>query len=114
MGNPTGFMEVERVTHTDREPLERIKDWNEFHINNSESEQKRQGSRCMDCGVPFCHTGELVGGMASGCPINNLIPDWNDLIYQGHWEKAIRLLHKTNNFPEFILCLRIKPHHPPS
>jgi glutamate synthase (NADPH/NADH) small chain len=62
---------------------------------------RKQGARCMDCGVPFCHTGNLVAGMASGCPINNLIPEWNDLVFRGLWEDALERLHKTNNFPEF-------------
>ncbi len=101
MGKPTGFLEIKRKTHSDRSPLERIKDWNEFHINHNPEEQKEQGARCMDCGVPFCHTGDMVSGMASGCPINNLIPEWNDLIYHGLWEEASERLHKTNNFPEF-------------
>ncbi len=101
MGNPTGFLEIDREVQADREPLERIKDWDEFHNHASENLLKDQGSRCMDCGIPFCHTGVLIGGMASGCPINNLIPEWNDLVYQGKWEEAADRLHLTNNFPEF-------------
>src|SRR5689334_23539843 len=66
-----------------------------------EADLKKQGARCMDCGVPFCHTGQLISGMASGCPINNLIPEWNDLVYRGLWHEALERLHKTNNFPEF-------------
>ena len=66
-----------------------------------EKRLRQQGARCMDCGVPFCHTGKLISGMASGCPINNLIPEWNDLVYRGLWREALERLHKTNNFPEF-------------
>ncbi len=101
MGKPTGFKEYARRTPADREPLLRILDWNEFHEHLSEPELKTQGARCMDCGVPFCHTGDLMANMASGCPINNLIPEWNDLVYNGRWKDALDRLHKTNNFPEF-------------
>ena len=66
-----------------------------------EADLQKQGARCMDCGIPFCHTGQLVSGMASGCPIHNLIPEWNDLVYRGLWKEALERLHKTNNFPEF-------------
>ena len=85
----------------DRAPLARIADWKEFHHHLPEADLKKQGARCMDCGIPFCHTGQLVSGMASGCPIHNLIPEWNDLIYRGLWREALDRLHKTNNFPEF-------------
>jgi len=101
MGKPTGFMEYCREIPADREPLERINDWNEFHLHMSEEGLRTQGARCMDCGIPFCHTGTLLSGMASGCPINNLIPEWNDLIYRGLWHQALDRLHRTNNFPEF-------------
>ncbi|HSG70906.1 MAG TPA: glutamate synthase subunit beta [Planctomycetaceae bacterium] len=101
MGKTTGFKEYTRQLPLDRDPLLRILDWNEFHEHSSEEELVRQGARCMDCGVPFCHTGGMIGNMASGCPINNLIPEWNDLIYRGHWREALDRLHKTNNFPEF-------------
>jgi len=101
MGKPTGFMEYERELPADRSPLKRIKDWNEFHDHFSEDKLKQQGARCMDCGIPFCHTGQLISGMASGCPVNNLIPEWNDLVYSGLWKEALERLHKTNNFPEF-------------
>jgi glutamate synthase (NADPH/NADH) small chain len=101
MGKATGFMEYERELPPDRSPLERVKDWNEFHDHFSESKLQEQGARCMDCGIPFCHTGQLISGMASGCPVNNLIPEWNDLIYRGLWREALERLHKTNNFPEF-------------
>ena len=101
MGKPTGFMEYERELPQDRSPLERVKDWNEFHEHFSEDKLRDQGARCMDCGIPFCHTGQLISGMASGCPVNNLIPEWNDLVYRGLWKEALERLHKTNNFPEF-------------
>ncbi|MBT6155218.1 MAG: glutamate synthase subunit beta [Planctomycetaceae bacterium] len=101
MGKPTGFKEYVRQMPTDRDPLLRILDWNEFHEHMPEDELRSQGARCMDCGVPFCHTGELMAGMAAGCPVNNLIPEWNDLVYNGHWREALDRLHKTNNFPEF-------------
>lgn len=101
MGKPTGFMEFTRQLPEDRPPLERIEDWREFHKHMPESELRSQGARCMDCGIPFCHTGQLIEGLAAGCPLNNLIPEWNDLVYHGHWREAIDRLHKTNNFPEF-------------
>ncbi|RME83320.1 MAG: glutamate synthase subunit beta [Caldilineae bacterium] len=101
MGKPTGFMEYQRETPSKRHPLERLKDWQEFEIPLSEERLQIQGARCMDCGIPFCHTGALLGGMAAGCPIHNLIPEWNDLVYQGLWEQAFLRLYKTNNFPEF-------------
>ncbi len=101
MGKPTGFLEIQRELPHDTQPSERIKHWNEFHEHMAEDKLQSQGARCMDCGIPFCHTGNLVAGMASGCPINNLIPEWNDLVYRGLWKEAIERLHKTNNFPEF-------------
>lgn len=101
MGKPTGFLEYARELPLDRSALKRIKDWNEFHEHMDDQHLRQQGARCMDCGVPFCHNGSLVSGMASGCPINNLIPEWNDLVYRGLWKEALDRLHKTNNFPEF-------------
>ena len=101
MGKPTGFMEYQRELPPDRSPLERLNDWNEFHEHFPEDKLQAQGARCMDCGIPFCHTGTLINGTASGCPINNLIPEWNDLVYRGLWKEALERLHKTNNFPEF-------------
>jgi len=101
MGKATGFMEYNRELPPDRSPLERVKDWNEFHEHFPEEKLRQQGARCMDCGIPFCHTGQLISGMASGCPVNNLIPEWNDLVYRGLWKEALERLHKTNNFPEF-------------
>jgi len=101
MGKPTGFMEYTRTLPGVRPPAERIRDWAEFHEHVPETNLVEQGSRCMDCGVPFCHTGQVIGGMATGCPVNNLIPEWNDLVYQGRWREALNRLHSTNNFPEF-------------
>ncbi|HVU16736.1 MAG TPA: glutamate synthase small subunit [Candidatus Didemnitutus sp.] len=101
MGKPTGFIEYLREQPVDRTPTERVRDWKEFHHHMEEKKLRQQGARCMDCGVPFCHTGRLISGMASGCPINNLIPEWNDLVYRGLWREALDRLHKTNNFPEF-------------
>ncbi|WKY45237.1 glutamate synthase subunit beta [Eubacteriaceae bacterium ES2] len=101
MGKSTGFLEYKREVPNDREPLERIKDWDEFHLHLSQEKQQIQGARCMDCGIPYCHSGILLAGGASGCPIHNLIPEWNDLIYKGLWEEAFKRLMKTNNFPEF-------------
>ncbi len=101
MGKPTGFMEFDRQDVAYRNPNERIGDWNEFLVQINDDNLKQQGARCMDCGVPFCHTGEIVQRMATGCPINNLIAEWNHLIYQGKWRDALDRLHLTNNFPEF-------------
>ena len=101
MGNPRGFIEYLRELPADRAPAERIRDWEEFHHHLETAKLRQQGARCMDCGIPFCHTGTLLSGMASGCPINNLIPEWNDLVYRGLWREALDRLHKTNNFPEF-------------
>jgi glutamate synthase (NADPH/NADH) small chain len=101
MGKPTGFMEFHREVPLDRPPLERVRDWFEFHEHFPDGKLTQQAARCMDCGIPFCHTGTLLNGMASGCPINNLIPEWNDLVYRGLWREALERLHKTNNFPEF-------------
>ena len=101
MGKPTGFLEYERETGCVISPEERIQNFNEFHIPLSSEIQQKQGARCMDCGVPFCQSGMMIGGMVSGCPLNNLVPEWNDLIYNGNWEQAWRRLMKTNSFPEF-------------
>ncbi len=101
MGKPTGFLEYRRELPADRPPEARVRDWKEFHLHFPEEKLREQGARCMDCGIPFCHTGALLSGMASGCPINNLIPEWNDLVYRGLWREALERLHKTNNFPEF-------------
>src|ERR1044072_4192788 len=101
MGKPTGFIEYLRELPVDRSPVERVRDWNEFHHHMDEKRLRNQAARCMDCGVPFCHTGKLISGMASGCPGNNLIPEGNDLVYRGLWREALERLHQTNNFPEF-------------
>ncbi|WNZ24550.1 glutamate synthase small subunit [Leptolyngbya sp. NK1-12] len=101
MGKPTGFIEFLRELPSEVAPLDRIRNWDEFHLPMPEDRLRTQGARCMDCGTPFCHTGTLISGMASGCPINNLIPEWNDLVYRGLWREALDRLHKTNNFPEF-------------
>ena len=101
MGKPTGFIEYLRELPLDRAAMKRIQDWNEFHYHMEEAKLQQQAARCMDCGIPFCHTGTLISGMASGCPINNLIPEWNDLVYRGLWREALERLHKTNNFPDF-------------
>ena len=101
MGKPTGFLEIKRELPADRTSSERIRDWKEFHLHMPVEKLQQQGARCMDCGIPFCHTGALLSGMASGCPISNLIPEWNDLVYRGLWKEALARLHKTNNFPEF-------------
>lgn len=101
MGKPTGFLEFNRETGKTVDPKARIKNYNEFHLPLSEKEQRCQGARCMDCGVPFCQSGVIIKGMVSGCPINNLIPEWNELVYTGTWQQAYNRLKKTNSFPEF-------------
>lgn len=101
MGKTTGFIEIDRENLTYRPALERVNDWDEFLLPMSEKALEDQGARCMDCGIPFCHTGGAPTAPASGCPVNNLIPEWNDLIYRHHWKEALARLHKTNNFPEF-------------
>ena len=97
----TGFMDYTRTVPAARPPIERVFDWQEFHEPMPENQLREQGARCMDCGVPFCHTGQIINGSASGCPINNLIPEWNDLVYRGRWREALDCLLQTNNFPEF-------------
>ncbi|NTV66991.1 MAG: glutamate synthase subunit beta [Chlorobaculum sp.] len=101
MGKLKGFMEYRRSLPADREPLERIKDWQEFHEEMTPEQLCDQGARCMDCGTPFCHSGIMLSGMTAGCPIHNLIPEWNDHVYRGFWRDAWERLMKTNNFPEF-------------
>lgn len=101
MGKPTGFMEYQRQDCHVIPPEERIGNWNEFKPLLSREEQQRQAARCMDCGVPFCQAGMMFGNAVSGCPLHNLIPEWNDLIYEGNWEQAYYRLRMTNNFPEF-------------
>ena len=92
MGKTTGFLEYPRETAERRPVAQRINDWFEIYLPFSVESAQKQGARCMDCGVPFCH---------NGCPLNNLIPDWNDLVFHGRWREASRQLHATNNFPEF-------------
>ena len=101
MGKATGFLEYERSESSASEPLERIRNFNEFHTPLSEDKRRQQAARCMDCGVPFWQNGKMLCGMMSGCPLNNLIPEWNDLLYRGHKEQALSRLLMTNNFPEF-------------
>ncbi|MGA4720025.1 glutamate synthase subunit beta [Fictibacillus nanhaiensis] len=101
MGKPTGFLEYPREETIERKPLQRLKDWKEYTEKQPEDMLKRQGARCMDCGTPFCHIGIEINGAAAGCPIGNLIPEWNDLVYRGKWKEALDRLLKTNNFPEF-------------
>lgn len=101
MGKSTGFLEFERKTGKERKPEERIRDFHEFHEPLSSEVQKEQGARCMNCGVPFCQFGDNLNGMTSGCPLNNLIPEFNDLVYRGKYEQAYQRLQKTNCFPEF-------------
>src|SRR5580704_3620730 len=97
MGKLGGFLQIERHGIPQRDPVERVHDYSEFLLTRPVAELREQGARCMDCGVPFCH---------SGCPLGNLIPDWNDLVYRDRWDDAMRRLHHTNNFPEFTgrLC----------
>lgn len=102
MGDPSGFMKVERALPDDRDASSRLSDWQEVHEHMATAKIEQQASRCMDCGVPFCQSAKSEYAPAvAGCPVNNLIPEWNDLIYRGRWEEALQSLHKTNNFPEF-------------
>lgn len=101
MGKPTGFMEYERKGNQAVKPEDRIENFNEFHTPLLKEERKKQGARCMECGVPFCQSGMMIGGMTSGCPLNNLIPEWNDLLFTDNMSQALNRLLKTNNFPEF-------------
>ncbi|TLS35428.1 glutamate synthase subunit beta [Pseudalkalibacillus caeni] len=101
MGKTTGFMDYEREVAEERNPKTRLKDWEEYQIPMKEEKLQKQGARCMDCGTPFCHTGIDVNGSPSGCPLYNLIPEWNHLVYMGKWKEALDRLVKTNNFPEF-------------
>lgn len=101
MGKATGFLEYERIESRAEDAGTRVKHFHEFHEHLSRKEQQKQGARCMDCGVPFCQAGITIAGMTSGCPLHNLVPEWNDLVYTGNWESAYSRLKKTNNFPEF-------------
>ncbi len=101
MGKITGFLEIDRHDRKYAPVEERIKHWHEFVLPLPEKEVRDQAARCMDCGVPYCHGTQLLSNVPTGCPVNNQIPDWNDLVYRGNWEEAARNLHSTNNFPEF-------------
>lgn len=101
MGKPTGFLEFSRQTNGTLEPMERIQNFEEFHPPLDVQQRRDQAARCMNCGVPFCQSGANFGGMFSGCPLHNLIPEWNDEIYNNNWREALSRLTKTNNFPEF-------------
>jgi glutamate synthases, NADH/NADPH, small subunit len=101
MGNPTGFLEYERKEAKSKEPLLRIADFNEFKKELSIEEQQLQGARCMECGIPFCQAGMMIEGMTSGCPLHNLVPELNDLVYSGKWKQAYERLAKNHSFPEF-------------
>lgn len=101
MGKATGFLEYQRINPQKRPPEVRIKDWNEIKLPQDPEVVKIQGARCMNCGVPFCHGGILLNGMASGCPVHNLIPEWNEMVYKGQWEEAFKRLIRKNPFPEF-------------
>lgn len=101
MGKPTGFLEYDRETAKAAKPSERIRNFDEFHVPLARDKQQEQAARCMECGVPFCQSGMTLMGMTSGCPLHNLVPEWNDLVYTGNWKQAYNRLKKTNNFPEF-------------
>jgi glutamate synthases, NADH/NADPH, small subunit len=101
MGKATGFLEYERVTPKKRPPEKRMSDWDEIRLPQDEEAVRIQAARCMNCGIPFCHGGVLLNGMAAGCPVHNLIPEWNDLVYKGQWKEAYQRLIRTNPFPEF-------------
>jgi glutamate synthase (NADPH) small chain len=101
MGKTTGFLEFRRTLPILATPKNRVGNWDEFHEHLPQSELKKQGARCMNCGIPFCHSGQVENGLTTGCPLGNLIPEWNDLVYRGNWREAYRRLALTNNFPEF-------------
>ena len=101
MGKHTGFLEVDRQEARYEPASDRVRHYNEFTVPLTEGEIVRQASRCMDCGIPFCQTAEEKDGKSMGCPVHNLIPEWNHLVYNGKWKEALHRLHKTNNFPEF-------------
>lgn len=101
MGKKTGFMEFNREYVNERDPIERTQDWNEYKDRISDEQTQRQGARCMDCSIPYCSMGTTIDGVTTGCPVYNLIPEWNDLVYKGKWKEALDRLMQTNNFPEF-------------
>lgn len=106
MAKPTGFLEFARDTGAERPYQERLRDWQPIHLRLPEARLHTQAARCMDCGIPFCHKGQILQGATTGCPLHNLIPEWNDLVYRGLWREAYDRLSKTNNFPEFtgLVC----------
>ena len=101
MGKATGFLEYARKENTDRDPRDRINDYEELHLPLDPQARREQGARCMNCGVPMCQSAIRLKGMVTGCPLHNLIPEWNDQIYAGHERHALSRLLKTSNFPEF-------------
>jgi glutamate synthase (NADPH) small chain len=101
MGKPTGFLEFNRTLPILATPNSRVGNWDEFHTHLPEKKLAEQGARCMNCGIPFCHAGQVSNGLTTGCPLHNLIPEWNDLVYRGNWQEAYKRLASTNNFPEF-------------
>jgi glutamate synthase (NADPH/NADH) small chain len=101
MGKATGFLEYPRVDYKKQKTEERIGNWSEIRLPMAEETLKEQAARCMNCGIPFCHGGVMLAGMAAGCPVHNLIPEWNDLVYRGQWQEAYKRLTRTNPFPEF-------------
>ncbi len=101
MGNPSGFKDLPRKAAKKRQPTDRVKDWREEPLTSTEAELRSQASRCMDCGTPFCQMGTITHGLTAGCPLYNVIPEWNDLVYRGNWREAYNRLVLTNNFPEF-------------
>ena len=101
MGKATGFLEYRRQSNIDRQPLERLLDYEEFHLPLCEQERRQQGARCMNCGVPMCQSAMRLSGMVTGCPLHNMIPEWNDQVYLNHPRHALSRLLKTSNFPEF-------------
>ena len=101
MGKPTGFMEYQRCENKRRPPLERIRDWEDIYLPVEGEQRLQQGARCMNCGVPFCQAGVIFEGKQLGCPLHNLIPEWNDMLMDGNYGHALARLLKTNNFPEF-------------
>ena len=115
MGKMTGFLDYGREVSAETAARDRIKNWNEFHTPLSGEEQRKQGARCMECGVPFCQSGVMMKGMVSGCPLNNLIPEWNDLIYTGNWQEAFNRLKRPivsrNSHPGYAR-LPVRPPAP--
>jgi glutamate synthase (NADPH/NADH) small chain len=101
MGKTTGFLEYKRETPEERDPQTRLNDWQEFQLSMPKEKLQKQGARCMDCATPYCHLGVEFNATSFGCPLHNLIPEWNDLVYRGQWKEALQRLLKTNNFPEF-------------